>query len=122
MIDSILAFLRKLQVESQVHHGVDIANLVVIIVLLCAFYVALSEHRLNRRHSEREQKISREASAIELYREYLRVALEYPELSSASYNNEDPIWTDKYDTFLSITLLSFDECVIIQKKTFFVPL
>jgi hypothetical protein len=52
---------------------------------------------------------------------YLRVALAYPELSSAKYNKDDPIDADKYDTFLSIMLYSFDEGVNYTESEFYIP-
>jgi hypothetical protein len=132
MLESILDFLRKLQVESQVHPGFDIGSIFVIIILASAFVITFIEYRAHTRHDReekereekraiREQKISREASAKGLYRDYLRVALEYPELSSAKYNKDDPIDADKYDTFLSIMLYSFDEGVNYTESEFYIP-
>lgn len=62
-----------------------------------------------------EKRRDRVGFARELYRDYLNVALENPDLSIAEYDESDPKSSDKYDTFVSIMLASFDELLNISK-------
>lgn len=110
--------------------GIVVANIIIVVVMFVTFYIAVNEYRANRRRDiedrqsalerdKREREISREESAKTLYRDYLKVAIEYPELSAAKYNKDDAIDTDRYDTFLSIMLYSFDEGVNYTDSEFF---
>ena len=128
---AMLDFLKSLQIESHVQPAIDIANIFLICVAGLAFYITFKEYRSNRRHDEqeakleaerdkRERQIGREASAKALYRDYLKVAMQYPRLSLAKYDKNDPIELDQYDTFLSIMLYSFDEVINHAEERHFV--
>jgi hypothetical protein len=130
MLDNIIEFLKS-HIDTKVQPVTDIANILIVVVALLAFIIALKEYRSQKHHdrdetkreidrANRESQISREESAKQIYRDYLRTALEYPELSSGIYDKDDPIQADKYDTFLSIMLWSFDEMVNYTESAYVV--
>ena len=115
-------FLKQLTFENHIQPHVDIANVILIFIIGIASGVAVGEYRAHRKQSKEEadrekrradteREISREASSKELYRDYLKVALENPDLSSGNYDETNSLVADKYDTFLSIMLYAFDEMV-----------
>ncbi|MGP2493064.1 hypothetical protein ACTDI4_15740 [Mesorhizobium sp. PUT5] len=111
-----------MKIETQVQPGLDIANVIAVIFVISAFFVAYGEYKANirrektdkdreeRKYSE-ERKLSREEYAKELYRDYLKMCMEHPELSTAKYKADDVFESDKYVTFVSIMLSAFDDCV-----------
>jgi hypothetical protein len=120
-LDNAKNFVTQLKLGDQLQFSLDFANIVLIFVAIIASIVAFLEFRSNRKHSreetarerrtaERERAISREASAKDLYRDYLKVALDNPDLSTGIYEH-NPLSNDRYDTFLSMMLYAFDEMV-----------
>lgn len=130
MLSSILDFFEKLKLENQIQPGLDITNIIAVIVAASAFVVAFREYNSNRRKEDQARKdqeqryqeeltISREEHAKELYRDYLKVCMEHPNLSAAEYNANDKTEIDRYDTFLSIMLSAFDDCVNYIEGSFY---
>lgn len=86
---------------------VDMVNACIFLLAFCVTYT-LFQFKIEKRRD-------RVGFARELYRDYLNVALENPDLSIAEYDESDPKSSDKYDTFVSIMLASFDELLNISK-------
>lgn len=87
---------------------VDMVNACIFLLALAALLTTLFQFKIEKRRD-------RVGFARELYRDYLNVALENPDLSIAEYNESDPKSCDKYDTFVSIMLASFDELLNVNK-------
>jgi len=122
---AIISYVEGLNFVNQVQPQVDFGNIVLILVAALAFWVAYAEYKSNKRREElenqrevkrreEEREARKENSANDIWRLYLRVALQYPKFSLAKYNKDDPLEEDQYDTFLSIMLTSFDEMTILN--------
>jgi hypothetical protein len=93
----------------------DIANVAIFALALFGLIITLftlkREKRRDRETTEAATKRERSSFARKLYVDYLKVALANPDLSIAEYNKDDELACDKYDTFVSIMLYSFDEMI-----------
>ena len=94
---------------------VDIANVAIFTLalfgLIITLYTLKREKRRDRETTEAATKRDRASFARRLYVDYLKVALVNPDLSIAEFNKDDNLACDKYDTFVSIMLYSFDEMI-----------
>lgn len=126
-LNAIVAYVWSLNFVNQVQPQVDFGNIALIFLTALAFWVAYAEYKSNKRREilenqrelekrEEERSARRENAAHEIWRLYLSFALQYPKLSLAKYNKDDPIEEDQYDTFLSIMLTSFDEMTILNGR------
>ncbi len=103
---------------SETQPALDIANMIVVTILFGTAVIAWQEYRSRKAETEANRGIAREAAAKALYREYLLLAFQHPELSSAIYDPSSPAEADRYDTFVSIMLYSFDEMLSYTEAEF----
>lgn len=121
--------LMKLDFTWPIALSLDLANIfmfsLTIIALWFTFQQFSKEKRRDReiqkRYKEEDdkyKKIQMEASAKILYMEYLKIAFANPTFAVGKYVRDDKESETQYDTYLSIVLWTFDECMSLDEKSY----
>jgi hypothetical protein len=88
---------------------VDIMNACIFLLALAALCTTLFQFKIEKRRD-------RENYDRELYRDYLKMSLENPELSTVEYDEQDRKACDRYDTYITIMLVAFEELMNARRK------
>ena len=106
--------------SSEVQYVLDIANSFIFTIgfigLFFTIMQSLREKRRDREAARLTIEENRTRFAGDLYRDYLKIALDHPDLSAAKFDKANVLAADQYDTFISIMLYSFDEMISINPE------
>ena len=86
-----------------------VAPFLTAVVAVAAFFVAWRQLRLNRRNQ-------RETTAKAIWREYLKLAFEYPKLASGNIHKMSPDEFSKYEWFIGHLLWGVEEVLFFSDK------
>jgi hypothetical protein len=97
--------------------SIDLGNIILILIAVFTVTVAAVTAIVILHQTHANKEIARRSFSWNLYIEYLKLSLEYPELAIGIYNETDPVSEGKYDTFVSIMLYAIEEILQVSSRS-----
>jgi hypothetical protein len=96
--------------------SIDLGNLFLVLIALFTVTVGIVTALVIWLQTRANKGIARKSFAWNLYVEYLKLSLTYPEFGMGIYNPDDPVSEGQYDTFISLMLYSIEEILRISSR------